>query len=119
LLLVGSLLLYEWARRVIRERGFHIAFSGDVPHELCDQGPYAWIRHPIYLSYIIAFLAQLIALPGFATLAIFLGNLILFSFAAVGDERSLAESPLAEGYGHYKRRTGMFVPRLRPKGDTA
>jgi protein-S-isoprenylcysteine O-methyltransferase Ste14 len=111
-LLSCSLLLYEWARRTIRDRGFHIAWSGDVPGELCAAGPYALIRHPAYLSYVLAFLALLVALPGFVSLAILLVNAALYAHAAATDERSLLASPLGQDYARYRRSTGMFLPRF-------
>jgi protein-S-isoprenylcysteine O-methyltransferase Ste14 len=112
-LLLASLALYEWARRAVRERGFHIAWSGDVPDSICDEGPYALIRHPVYLAYMLAFLAMAVALPRLATAAIFVLNAALFTHAAVTDERSLAGSPLGEAYARYKRSTGMLFPRFR------
>ena len=112
-LLAASIALYEWARRTIRGRKFHLAWTGDVPDAVCEIGPYARVRHPIYLAYLLAFLALLVAKPGWPTAAIFLFNLALFVQAAFGDERSLALSPLAEEYAAYKRRVGMLFPRLR------
>jgi protein-S-isoprenylcysteine O-methyltransferase Ste14 len=110
--LTGSLTLYEWARHTIRERGFYIAWSGNVPDALCDRGPYAYVRHPIYMSYLLAFLALLAALPGVVTLAIFVFNVALFTHAAWSDERSLTAGAFASEYARYKARTGMFLPRL-------
>jgi protein-S-isoprenylcysteine O-methyltransferase Ste14 len=111
-ILACSLTLYEWARHVIRGRSFYIAWSGDVPAALCDAGPYAYIRHPIYASYILAFLAVLVAMPTPITLAIFVFNAGLFTHAALSDERSLAAGPFAADYALYKNRTGMFLPRI-------
>ena len=113
ILLLGSVALYEWARRTIRERRFHIAWSGEVPEAVCASGPYAFVRHPIYLSYVLAFLAVPIAFPRLLTLAILLLNLALYVHAALDDERSIAVSDLREAYAAYRTRTGMFVPRLR------
>jgi protein-S-isoprenylcysteine O-methyltransferase Ste14 len=111
-LMACSLLLYEWARRTIFDRRFHIGWSGEVPDAVCEDGPYACVRHPIYASYMLAFAAQLAALPSPWTLLIFVLNLALFAHAARDDERSLAASDLAAEYSRYKRRTGMFLPRL-------
>lgn len=111
LLLFGAALaLYEWARATIRERGFHIAWSGQSPDSLCEAGPYRWIRHPLYASYMLAFAALPVALPGRPALAILAANLALFMHAAWSDERSLARSPLATEYAAYRRRTGMILP---------
>ena len=111
-LLLSSLILYEWARHVIWGRRFYLAWSGSVPESLCEEGPYAHIRHPIYASYIIAFLATLVALPTAVTLVVFIFNVALFAHAAFGDERDMSNSTLAAEYGQYKRRTGMFFPRI-------
>jgi protein-S-isoprenylcysteine O-methyltransferase Ste14 len=93
-------------------RSFYIAWSGDVPDALCDRGPYAYIRHPIYASYIFAFLAVLVAMPTLITFAVFVFNAVLFTHAALSDERSLASGTFAADYAEYKKRTGMFVPRV-------
>ncbi len=106
-----ALALYEWARRTIRDRRFHIAWSSDVPEELCAQGPYRFVRHPLYLSYILAFAALPVALPRLGTLGIFLLNLALFTHAARHDESVIARSHLAEEYEAYRARAGMFLPR--------
>jgi protein-S-isoprenylcysteine O-methyltransferase Ste14 len=113
IVLLGSVALYEWARRTVRERRFHIAWSGDVPEAVCASGPYASVRHPVYLSYMLAFLAVPIAFPRLPMLAIFLFNVALFAHAARDDERSLAASELSEAYAAYREGTGMFFPRLR------
>ncbi len=111
--LLGSVTLYEWARRTIRGRRFHIGWSGDVPDAVCDSGPYAYVRHPVYLSYMLAFLALPIAFPRLATLLIFLFNVALFAHGARDDERSLAASELKQAYATYRERTGMFIPRMK------
>src|SRR5687767_13043775 len=110
--LICSLTLYEWARHTIWGRSFYIAWSGDVPEALCDRGPYAHVRHPIYASYILAFLAVLVALPTLITLAAFVFNAGLFTHAALSDERSLTSSAFGAEYARYKERTGMFLPRI-------
>ena len=112
ILLACSLLLYEWARRTIRNRGFQIAWSDRTPGELCAAGPYAHVRHPVYLSYVLAFLALLVAFPGLPALAIVLFNAALYRHAAAADERSLIASPLGNEYARYRRATGMFLPKL-------
>jgi protein-S-isoprenylcysteine O-methyltransferase Ste14 len=38
-------------------QGLFIAWNYHVPDQVIDTGPYAHIRHPIYLSYLFAFLA--------------------------------------------------------------
>lgn len=109
-LLICSLALYEWARHVIWGRKFHIAWSSGVPDELVDEGPYARIRHPLYASYMLAFLALFVAMPSLLTLLILIFNLALFTHAVFREERNLMSSDLAGAYAEYKERTGMFIP---------
>jgi protein-S-isoprenylcysteine O-methyltransferase Ste14 len=111
-LLICSLALYEWARHVIRGRKFYIAWSSSVPDELVDEGPYARIRHPLYTSYMLAFLALFVAMPSLLTLLILIFNVALFTHAVFREERNLMSSALAGAYAEYKERTGMFFPRV-------
>lgn len=111
-LLVISVALYEWARHTVWGRQFGIAWGDRVPQAVCAEGPYRWVRHPLYVSYLIAYLAALVALPHWVTAAVFLVNCALFVHAARHDERQIAASALAADYAAYRERTGMFLPRF-------
>jgi len=111
-LLVISLALYEWARHTVWRRKFGIAFAEHVPEAVCTEGPYRWIRHPLYVSYLVAYLAVLVALPHWLTATVFVGNIALLVYGARNDENTLAASALAADYAAYRERTGMFLPRL-------
>jgi protein-S-isoprenylcysteine O-methyltransferase Ste14 len=113
---LASMALYESARRVIKDRGFCLALSGEVPQSVCVEGPYRFVRHPVYGSYILAFLAMLIAFPNAVGATLFAINVLFFGYAAAAEERVLAGSPLASRYSAYKNSAGMFLPRLRPGG---
>jgi protein-S-isoprenylcysteine O-methyltransferase Ste14 len=105
--------LYEWARHTIWGRRFGLGWGDHVPEELCERGPYRFVRHPIYLSYMLAFAAVLIALPHWISALMLVVNVALFTHAALADERTLAHSSLAVDSAHYRDRTGMFWPRVR------
>jgi protein-S-isoprenylcysteine O-methyltransferase Ste14 len=111
-ILVASIALYEWARHTIWGRRFGIGWGTHVPEELVDEGPYRVVRHPIYLSYLLAFVAAFVALPHWITALMLVGNSGLFAHAARSDERRIAQSPLAEAYAEYRRRVGMFFPHV-------
>ena len=111
-LMAASLALYEWARHTIWGRRFGIAWGDHVPDAVCTEGPYRWVRHPLYVSYLIAYLAVLVALPHWLTAAVFVANIGLFVHAARNDEQHIAASALAADYAAYRERTGRFLPRF-------
>lgn len=111
-LALAAVTLYELTRRTVIDRNFYIALSGEVPGAVCDAGPYRFVRHPFYLSYMLAFLGVAVAFPSLIVSGVCVLNIGLFAYMAFDDERVLGRSPLAADYGSFKRRVGMFVPRI-------
>lgn len=112
ILALGSLSLYEWTRRTVVDRNFFAGLSGEVPGALCDSGPYGFVRHPFYLSYMVAFLGVALAFPSLIVIGVCLLNIGLFVYMALDDERVLLASAMGADYQLYKMRVGMFLPRL-------
>jgi protein-S-isoprenylcysteine O-methyltransferase Ste14 len=117
ILALGSVTLYEWSRRTALERNFYIGLSGEVPGAVCDAGPYRYLRHPFYLSYMVAFVAVAVAFPSIWVIGVCVLNIGLFAYMAVDDERVLLLSPLSGDYTIYKARAGMFLPRWPAKSS--
>ena len=111
-ILLCAIALYEWARHAIWGRRFGLGWGDHVPEELCEGGPYRFVRHPLYLSYLIAFLACFVALPHWITALMVVFNVALFTHAARDDEKRIAGSPLAARYAEYRKRVGMLFPRV-------
>ncbi len=81
-------------------------------HTLVTEGPYRWVRHPMYTSlYLLVasiFLASangLVGVPGIASLTIILLN-------RVRREEAVMLEQLGEPYRAYMQRTGRFLPRI-------
>jgi protein-S-isoprenylcysteine O-methyltransferase Ste14 len=108
-IVVLSISLYEWARRTVAARNFYIGLAGEVPGALCESGPYRYIRHPFYMSYMLAFLAMLVATPAVVAVVVFVCNVALFVYMALDDERTMSKSPLAEAYSKYANRVGKLL----------
>jgi protein-S-isoprenylcysteine O-methyltransferase Ste14 len=111
-LATGAVVLYEWTRRTALDRNFYIGLAGEVPPAVCDAGPYRYMRHPFYLSYMLAFTAVAIAFPSPIVVGVCLFNIGLFAYMAIDDERVLLASPLGADYKEYKKRVGKFLPRM-------
>jgi protein-S-isoprenylcysteine O-methyltransferase Ste14 len=112
-LAIVALLLYEWARRTVRSRGLSVIRSESVAESVVSTGPYEYIRHPFYASYLLGSVAVLVAFPVVIAALGLVANIAYFSLAARREERNLMESALAPAYTEYRNRTGMFFPRKR------
>lgn len=110
LLMACAVTLYEWTRRNVRGEGFSVGLSGRVPSSVFEGGPYAYIRHPFYSSYILAFASVPLAWHAAPAVVMFVANAAFYVYLSFDDERALASSPLAADYAAYKRRVGRFLP---------
>ena len=110
--LLASLALYEWAARSIRGRLFSFAGNHDVPQFVHRTGPYAYVRNPFYLSYLIAEISTVVMWPGALGALIVALAVAYFEWLARFEERKFADSPVAAEYAEYAAGTGRLLPRL-------
>lgn len=108
----AALALYLWAVATTRRHGFSLAFSADLPSALVARGPYQYVRHPFYVSYLLYWLAGAVAIREVWVIPAFAGVAALYVLAACTEERKFARSGVRDAYDDYRRRTGMFLPRL-------
>ncbi len=106
---VFSMGLMIWARFTFGIRSFHAA-ANTTRGELVTNGPYRWLRHPIYASLIYFFSASVIAYP-------FLETVIGFVMISVGlfvrmilEEKYLNER--YKEYTEYSKNTKRVIPYL-------
>lgn len=106
--------LIVWGRRVLGSN-WGISNSREVrlrpDHVLVESGPFAYIRHPMYLGWWLS-LAGLVAIYWNWLPVV----LLVMSLASFGMRARLEEKVLAERFGDaweaYVARTGFVVPRL-------
>lgn len=110
LLYVSALTLFWWAIRSNRARPLSAAFSTDTPQHVMQRGPYGFIRHPFYCSYLMTWGAGVVATGRLWLLPTFLVMLAIYWRAASLEEAKFARSPLAVAYQDYRSHTGMFGP---------
>jgi protein-S-isoprenylcysteine O-methyltransferase Ste14 len=103
LLFLGAV---ESAKRIHLPRAF---VDDPKPKALLTGGPFAIVRHPIYIAYSLAWLAAPVATHGPVVTLFGVLQVALFIVAARREERQLEEQ-FGEAYRHYRTRTGMFVP---------
>lgn len=104
--------LFWWSVSAHRARPPAMCYSADVPDQLVVSGPYRWVRHPFYTSYMLAWLGGVAATLQPWLLLTAIGMAALYTRAARTEERGLTASALGAAFADYRKRTGMFVPLL-------
>jgi protein-S-isoprenylcysteine O-methyltransferase Ste14 len=110
LLYLWSLGLFWWAIKTNSYARLSAAFSPDVPVHLVEHGPYKFIRHPFYCSYILTWSAGTIATGRWWLLPTVVVMVIIYLRAATVEEAKFSRSSLAEEYERYRAHTALLVP---------
>jgi protein-S-isoprenylcysteine O-methyltransferase Ste14 len=101
-----------WARQTLG-RMWGISTSREVKllpdHQLIDQGPYAIIRHPMYLGWWMAMLGLILIYWTWILVIFFILSLLVFYKRARREELVLAER-FGEQWQAYVKRTKFLVP---------
>ena len=99
----------EAARRVPMTRTFVYSPRCDT---ILTQGPYRIIRHPIYLSYSLCWLAAPVAMHSVVLGATAVFMITCYVISAREEERLLATGARASEYAEVVKRTWCIVPFL-------
>ena len=112
---LAALAIFAWAWRSLSPARPGIGFAGQMPAGLAKRGPYRFVRHPLYFSYLLAW----VAIPGVLLdpigLICIAGMALAYVGAARQEEARLLRSALAAEYGAYRRRTPMLLPWRWPE----
>ncbi len=110
---LGGIALFGWAVLATRQNRPAMAFAGNRPDHVFRSGPYSTIRHPFYTSYLLFWLGSAIATSSLILLLIFLALAVIYTIAALGEERDFSRSSLRDEYEAFRKSTGLFWPKLR------
>ena len=109
-----SFVLFWWA--IFTARGLDFAFSDKVGN-IVTTGPFRFVRHPFYSSYILVWLGNTLLFNSLI-LWITLGYLMAFYFlSARKEERVILQSEQSSTYRKYIQNVGMFLPRIKNGND--
>lgn len=80
---------------------------------LVENGPYRWVRHPIYLGVFLIWFAVALAFRSASTFLIAAVYVVPAYFLYMRAEEQMMAGSYGTAYVNYCRRTGMLLPRLR------
>ena len=108
-LIVGGIGFSIWAARTLG-RHFDMEVEVHEGHEIVDRGPFAIVRHPVYLGLAVHFIGACLATGNLLLIAgTLFGTVPALYVRASAEERLLRES-LGPAYDAYARRVPMLVP---------
>ena len=111
-ILCGSLILFFRSHADLG-RNWSISLQIRNEHRLVTTGIYRLIRHPMYSSFFLLAIAQLMLLPNwFAGATGLIGVGLLYAFRVRQEERMMVERFGAE-YRDYMAHTGRLIPCFR------
>lgn len=102
-LLIGGLWLLSAAWDVLHK--------AQQQHEVATIGPYANMRHPQYLGFILIMVGFLLQWPTILTLAMFPALVFMYTRLALSEEREM-RALFGEKYGQYAALTPAFIPHM-------
>jgi len=105
--------LFIWGARTARRLRFRAAFSPHAPGQLVTDGPYRWLRNPIYAAYLLAYAQALVAARTAWALPPLLWMAAIYHLAARHEEAQFLAGSFGAAYRRYASDTGRFMPRLR------
>jgi protein-S-isoprenylcysteine O-methyltransferase Ste14 len=109
LFLLAAPALSVWALRVFTSWRFLARL--EASHTLCTDGPYRFVRHPIYLAMDLWALGSTLACPAAATV-VGMTIVLLGSDLRARAEEALLTAVFGQAYRDYMARTQRFVPGL-------
>jgi len=110
--LAGGALFYTAARALGRHMTPAIQVQED--HRLVQDGPYRYVRHPVYTAILLggSGLSLLYLSAALALIVLLLGGMAL-QRARLEEELLSTPEAFGKSYREYAARTGRFLPRIR------
>ncbi len=89
------------------------AFDEKLPHGLLKTGPYSYVRHPFYTSYLIQWVGWGIAAWTIWAIVPILFMTVTYWVAARDEENKFSKTEMADDYKQYISSTGRFFPKIK------
>jgi methanethiol S-methyltransferase len=96
---------------ILLAAAWHVLYEAQRQHTLAVTGPYAHVRHPQYVGFILIMLGFLVQWPTLITLLMFPVLVTMYGRLARREEREVL-TEFGETYARYAANTPAFVPRL-------
>jgi len=110
-LMGGAIGLFAASSRALG-RNWSVVARMRRDHELVRQGPYARVRHPIYLGLLLFLLALAVALGHWLNLLLAIPLFLIGTRIRTRIEDRLLEAQFGDSFRDYARTTPAIIPKL-------
>lgn len=87
-------------------------YDAQITETLATTGPYAYLRHPQYLGFVLILVGFFLQWPTLLTALMLPALIVMYARLAKREERELAER-FGETYSQYAETVPAFLPRFR------
>jgi protein-S-isoprenylcysteine O-methyltransferase Ste14 len=96
---------------ILLAKSWDVLYKAQREHKLATTGPYAYVRHPQYVGFILIMLGFLLQWPTLITLIMFPILVYMYTRLARREEREVI-AEFGDQYTRYASGTPAFFPRL-------
>lgn len=111
ILMAGAVWLFDASSRAMGKNWALVARTRE-DHDLVQSGPFAFVRHPIYVALFLVMLAIAIAYGHSRNLIVAIPIYALGTGLRIGHEERLLRTQFGAAYDAYAARVKRFVPGL-------
>jgi protein-S-isoprenylcysteine O-methyltransferase Ste14 len=97
-------------------KAWPVLYAAQRSGNLAETGPYARVRHPQYVGFVLIMFGFLFQWPTILTLLMFPVLVLMYRRLALREERD-AEARFGDGWRRYAERVPRFLPRRRQPGE--
>lgn len=109
---LGMLPLLYWVLRILGSNISETVLTKER-HTLVTEGPYRWVRHPLYTVATAAFLSLGILAANWFIMLMAVLVIIGMALVVIPREEAQLLEKFGDSYREYRKRTGKLTPRLR------
>jgi protein-S-isoprenylcysteine O-methyltransferase Ste14 len=107
----AALLLLAWVQWSLG-KNFSTTLHLRQGHLLVTEGPYRWVRHPMYTALFLLGVGFLLLTANWAVGVPLIVALPILVAVRIGNEEALMIEQFGDEYRAYMQQTGQFLPRL-------
>ena len=109
---VAGFLLLEWSHRALG-RNWSDQPRITETQQLVQSGPYRWIRHPIYTSFLLILGSTLLITANWFVGGLWIAAVSSDGLIRIRSEEAAMLKKFGDDYIDYQHRTGLILPRIR------